>query len=158
MAVDTASATNRYVYVCASRDVAGAWRNQVLRHRVAADGSWTDQLVLIADMIASARHNGCALGMDTAGKLWVGMGDAGTSSRAQDPDSLNGKVLRVEHGPDRDDAVNLLRPGGNYGSPAARAVGENDHRFRRSKDRTRPARRDQQPDADRLCGRPFLVD
>jgi len=162
IAVDTAFATNRYVYVCASRDVAGAWRNQVLRFRVATDGSWTDQLVLIADMIAYTRHNGCALEMDAAGRLWVGMGDAGTGSLAQDPDSLNGKVLRVErdgsipidnpilpgsagrtavysmghrnpqgiafragagqvyvveHGPDLDDEVNLLRPGGNYGWP-----------------------------------------
>ena len=125
-----------------------------MRYRVAADGTWTDELVILGGMLASARHNGCALEMDATGKLWVGMGDAGTTALAQDPDSLNGKVLRVErdgsvpadnpilpgaggrsavysmghrnpqgiafrpgtgqvyaveHGPDRDDEVNLLQ-------------------------------------------------
>ncbi len=162
IAVDVAYATNGFVFVCASRDVNGAWRNEVVRYRVAADGTWTDELVLLGGMLASTRHNGCALEMDATGKLWVGMGDAGTSSLAQDPDSLNGKVLRVErdgsipadnpilpgasgrsavysmghrnpqgiafrpgtgqvyvveHGPDRDDEVNLVRSGGNYGWP-----------------------------------------
>ena len=162
IAVDVAHATNGFVFVCASRDVAGAWRNEVMRYRVAADGTWTDELVIVGGMLASARHNGCALEMDATGKLWVGMGDAGTTALAQDPDSLNGKVLRVErdgsvpadnpilpgaggrsavyslghrnpqgiafrpgtgqvyaveHGPDRDDEVNLLQAGGNYGWP-----------------------------------------
>jgi glucose/arabinose dehydrogenase len=96
---------------------------------------------------AIGRHGGCRLQFASDGALLVGTGDTAEGSLPQDPDSLGGKVLRVdaatgavevwtlghrnvqglavrpgsgqvfsvEHGPDRDDEVNLLRDGGNYG-------------------------------------------
>ena len=96
---------------------------------------------------AIGRHGGCRLQFAPDGALLVGTGDTAEGSLPQDPDSLGGKVLRVdaatgavevwtlghrnvqglavrpgsgqvfsvEHGPDRDDEVNLLRDGGNYG-------------------------------------------
>ena len=95
----------------------------------------------------SGRHGGCRLRFDPDGMLLVGTGDNAVGTNSQDPDSLAGKVLRidpvtarggvwtlghrnvqglavrpgtgqvfaVEHGPDRDDEVNLLQEGANYG-------------------------------------------
>jgi aldose sugar dehydrogenase len=95
----------------------------------------------------SGRHGGCRLRFDPEGMLLIGTGDNAVGTHSQDPDSLAGKVLRidpvtarggvwtlghrnvqglavrpgsgqvfaVEHGPDRDDEVNLLREGANYG-------------------------------------------
>jgi glucose/arabinose dehydrogenase len=167
IAVDIDYATNRFVYVCASRSVSGQAVNQVLRYTVAPDLSWTAETVLLSGMRATVRHNGCALEMDRFGKLWITMGDASDDWTAQDPTSLNGKVLRInrdgsipadnpqmsdpqtgqplprsavysmghrnpqgiafqpgtdrvyvaEHGPNRDDEVNLILPGHNYGWP-----------------------------------------
>lgn len=95
IAVDVDFAANRFVYVCASRQVAAGWRNEVLRYRVAANGSWGGLAVILSGMLAATNHNGCALEMDRFGKLWVGMGDAGVEALAQNRSSLNGKVLRI---------------------------------------------------------------
>lgn len=169
LAVDVEFATNRAVYVCASRDTTGTngWTNQVLRYTVASSGAWSGPSTVLGGMKAATTHNGCALEMDSSGLLWVGMGDAATASLAQDRASLNGKVLRmtrtggvpptnpviggvrdrvyslghrnpqglairpatgevleVEHGPNVNDEVNLIVPGGNYGWPCYTGDGQ----------------------------------
>ena len=106
--------------------------------------------------IRTGRHGGCRILAQPDGTLWIGTGDSAQPSVPQDPDSLGGKVLRVdaasgnpapgnpdpaspvytlghrnvqglavrpgtdqvfsvEQGPDRDDEVNLLAAGANYG-------------------------------------------
>jgi glucose/arabinose dehydrogenase len=134
--------------------------NQLLRYHVNGDNSLTFSKYLIRSrMAANTIHNGCAVEF-IGGKLWVTMGDAGVASRAQNRDSWNGKILRlnangtvpsdnptiagkkdyvysmghrnpqglailpgigriyaVEHGPDRDDEINRILPGRNYGWP-----------------------------------------
>ncbi len=95
IAVDVDFASNRFVYVCASRDTSSGWRNQVLRYSVRSDGNWGGLKVLIGNMVANTIHNGCALEMDRFGKLWVSMGDANDWTRAQNRNSLNGKILRI---------------------------------------------------------------
>jgi len=160
IAVDVDFASNRYVYVCASQTVSGAFRNRVLRYTVASNGSWGSLKVLVGGMLANNIHNGCAVEMSRDGRLWVSMGDAGNGSLAQNRSSLNGKILRmnreggtptdnpvigglrnivysmghrnvqgiairpgtgqvyaVEHGPDVNDEINRILPGGNYGWP-----------------------------------------
>lgn len=165
IAVDPDFATNRFVYVCASRSDNG-WRNQVLRYRLEESNTLAfDRYVIRNGMAANRIHNGCALEFIGL-KLFVAMGDAGNSSLAQNRDSLNGKILRVnpdgtvpadnpviggkrdlvytmghrnpqglavlpgagriyavEHGPERDDEINWIRPGRNYGWPCR--VGNN---------------------------------
>lgn len=101
IAVDVNFATNRFIYVCASRDLdgatgSGAWTNQVLRYRVTAQRTLADRVTLFDDALAAFQHNGCSVEMDATGHLWVGIGDARVTALAQDPDSMNGKILRME--------------------------------------------------------------
>jgi glucose/arabinose dehydrogenase len=50
---------------------------------------------IIEGIATDNRHHGGRLTFDQEGNLWVGTGDAFNGSYAQDPASLNGKVLRV---------------------------------------------------------------
>ncbi len=169
IAVDRSFAVNHRIYVCASRDDYGRWLNQVLRYRIDA---WNrlifEKAVIRLGAAAAPNHDGCAVEMFSDGMVWVTIGDAGVAARAQDPRSLNGKVLRVtpdggvpannpimpgtttpslvfsmghrnpqgiatqpgtgavyavEHGPERDDEVNRIYPGANYGWPCYTGTG-----------------------------------
>lgn len=102
LAVDVDFASNGYVYVCASRQYTGSggWRNEVLRYTVNAAGGWSAPTRILGGMLASTIHNGCAVEMDRFGRLWVGMGDANQASLAQDRNSLNGKILRMNRAGD----------------------------------------------------------
>jgi len=96
IALDPAFATNGLLYVCASRTDEGEWRNQVLRYRATGDTLAPDGYVIRAGMGAATIHNGCRVRFGADGKLWVTMGENGNAKLAQDPNVLNGKVLRVE--------------------------------------------------------------
>lgn len=95
IAVDPAFATNRLLYVCASRTDEGEWRNQVLRFRLDATALVFDGYVIRQGMRAASIHDGCRILIGPDGKLWATMGDAAQQSLSQDVSSLNGKVLRV---------------------------------------------------------------
>jgi len=74
----------------------GEWRNQVLRYRATGDILSFDRYVIRSGMGAASIHDGCRLRFGADGKLWVTMGENGNGKLAQDPNVLNGKVLRVE--------------------------------------------------------------
>ena len=94
--LDPAFASNHYLYLCASRDDApGVWRNQVLRYVVVGNAIALDRYVIRDGMAAGSNHDGCRIRFGPDGKLWVTMGDAGNGNNAQNPNSLNGKVLRI---------------------------------------------------------------
>lgn len=95
IAVDPAFASNRFIYVCASRTDQGQWLNQILRFRLEANTLTLDGFVIRDGMRAATIHDGCRLVFGPDGKLWATMGESGQSRLAQDPNSLNGKVLRV---------------------------------------------------------------
>ena len=86
------------LFVCASRDPGEAWRVELLLSTLAADGSLTPfDVVPIGEATGAARHQGCAVEVH-GGYLWLTIGDANLpagENRAQDPDGLNGKVLRL---------------------------------------------------------------
>lgn len=96
IALDPAFATNGRLYVCASRTDEGEWRNQVLRYRATGNALAFDGYVIRAGMGAATIHDGCRLRFGADGKLWITMGENGSGKLAQDPNALNGKVLRVE--------------------------------------------------------------
>ena len=100
VAVDVDFAANPFIYVCASRDADGAgspmpWVNEVLRYEVTPQRELANGEVIFTGGLAAFQHNGCSLEMDASGRLWVGIGDGAVQSRAQDPESLNGKILRI---------------------------------------------------------------
>ena len=90
------------VFVCASRDPGGdggePWRVELLRSTLAADATLAPfEAVPIGEAEGGPRHQGCAVEV-ADGWLWVTIGDANQpagENRAQDLDSLNGKVLRL---------------------------------------------------------------
>lgn len=170
IAVDRQFETNRRVYVCATREYRGEEvRNQVIAYTLADNNKLRYSHFVIRDgMDWASIHNGCAVEHGPDGKVWVAMGDASQPALAQDPNSLNGKILRanpngtvpadnpvlpgasrrtfaysmghrnpqgiafqpgsgrvyaVEHGPERDDEINLIRPGANYGWPCVTGFG-----------------------------------
>jgi glucose/arabinose dehydrogenase len=69
----------------------GSADNRVVR--LEQDGSLT---VLVDAVTAGAIHDGGRIRLGPDGSLFVSTGDAGTGELAQDPDSLNGKILRVD--------------------------------------------------------------
>jgi Glucose / Sorbosone dehydrogenase len=93
--VDPAFSSNRFVYVCVSRDVNGQWLNQLVRYRLSSSLFFVYRNVMIWGMHANTNHNGCAVEFGRDGKIWLTMGDAGAPGDAQDPSALNGKVLRI---------------------------------------------------------------
>jgi len=168
LAVDRDFDAYPFVYVCATRDFDGADGpqpavNELLRYRLGDGGDLTlDGPALLTGMRAHLHHDGCAVETDDGGHIWLTMGDSNTArdeDLAQDPNGLNGRVLRinrdgsipddnpilsgatrrtaaytmgqrnpqgiafrsdgliltVEHGTDRDDEINRIVPGGNYG-------------------------------------------
>ncbi len=95
IAVDPDFAANSFIYVCASRDDEGQYRNQVLRYKLVGNLIAFDAFVIRRGMAAAGNHNGCRLRFGPDRKLWITMGDAGNLRNGQDPNALNGKVLRV---------------------------------------------------------------
>lgn len=93
--LDPSFASTGLFYVCVSVTDEGEWRNQVRRYRLAGNTPVFDAYVIRRGMSANSNHNGCRIRFGHDGRLWVGMGDRGMPGLAQDPNSLNGKVLRV---------------------------------------------------------------
>jgi glucose/arabinose dehydrogenase len=88
------------VFACASRDRGGDWRIELLRSTLATDGSLGPfEVMPIGEMTGAPRHQGCAVEVDATEHLWLTVGDGNLpagENRAQDPNRLNGKVLRLQ--------------------------------------------------------------
>lgn len=143
-----------YAYITAESD------NRVVRFELPQNSSGSVALgqgqLLVRGIKKSSIHNGGRIKFGPDHLLYVGTGDASDAQLAQDPRSLNGKILRVhpdgsipgdnpltdspvyslghrnvqglawdstgvlwasELGPDRNDELNVIRAGGNYGWP-----------------------------------------
>jgi len=100
IAIDSHFAEHPFIYVCASRDPDGEgpelWANNLLKYRVEDDFRLALDSVFLEDVMGAwIFHNGCALQMDLNRVLWLTMGDKDYYPNPQDPNILNGKVLRI---------------------------------------------------------------
>lgn len=83
------------IYVCHTTGAGGGLGNRVVRFRH-ADGGLTGGATMLSGLRGAPVHDGCRLEFGPGGGLFVTMGDAGASGRAQERASLNGKVLRID--------------------------------------------------------------
>ncbi|MEU6718758.1 PQQ-dependent sugar dehydrogenase [Nonomuraea sp. NPDC046802] len=74
-----------YAYLTAADD------NRIIRFRL--DGG--DPEVIFDGIAKAGYHNGGRIAFGPDGMLYAGTGDAGDTARSQDPDSPNGKILRL---------------------------------------------------------------
>lgn len=85
---------NGFLYVSYTARARGELIARVVRYRDA--GSGLADAKTIVDHIPAARfHAGCRLKFGPDGKLYITTGDATERDLAQDPDSLAGKILRL---------------------------------------------------------------
>ena len=84
-----------YLYAYYSYRGEGGLRNRVARGRLLGDRPGPEEVVL-EDIPGAPRHNGGVIAFAPDGTLYITTGDAEQWDRAQDPDTLQGKVLRVE--------------------------------------------------------------
>jgi len=90
LAVDPRFADNGFVYLYRTTDSG----NEVARYRFAG-GRLTEEAVILEGIEAGAIHDGGRIHFGPDGRLYAATGEAGNTALAQDPDSPNGKILRL---------------------------------------------------------------
>jgi glucose/arabinose dehydrogenase len=90
-AVDPRFRSNGFVYVYRTTTDG----NQVVRYRF-ADDRLVNETVIVEGIAAAAIHDGGRIHFGPDERLYVSTGDAGQDDLAQDPRSLNGKILRLD--------------------------------------------------------------
>jgi glucose/arabinose dehydrogenase len=91
LAVDPDFEDNRFVYLYRTT----ATGNEVARYRFERE-RLVEEAVIASDIAAAAIHDGGRIHFGPDGNLYFTSGDAAQDELAQDPDSLNGKVLVME--------------------------------------------------------------
>ncbi|MEV0849476.1 PQQ-dependent sugar dehydrogenase [Streptomyces sp. NPDC049954] len=107
LAIAPTFATDHWLYIMhtSPRD------NRIVRIKLEDDKLATDTSeVLLSGILRNKFHNGGRLRFGPDGKLYAATGDAQNGDNAQDKDSLNGKILRL----DPDGSVPSDNPFGNY--------------------------------------------
>lgn len=94
LALHPAFATNHFVYVAYTANVANGTVNRVVRYRE-LNNTLAEPAVILDGLAAASIHDGGRLRFGPDGKLYVTMGDAANAPVAQDLGSLNGKILRI---------------------------------------------------------------
>ena len=85
---------NRLVYLYLTSQENGQIVNRVERYRL--DGTTLSQReVILTGIRGASNHDGGRIAFGPDGMLYIGTGDAEQSQSAQDTNSLNGKILRV---------------------------------------------------------------
>lgn len=85
---------NQFIYLYLTTQKGSVISNRIERYKL--DGTnLSDRKVILEGIAGSSVHDGGRLAFGPDGKLYITTGDAGSSNLAQDKDSLNGKILRV---------------------------------------------------------------
>ena len=149
---------DKKIYLYHTYESDGELLNRVIS--IDSDQPENDPKVIIDGIKGNRIHDGGKLAFGPDRKLYIATGDAGDKSTAQDRESLNGKVLRVdpdgtipsdnpfsnavwsighrnifgmtfddsgrlfvtENGPEKDDEINEIKRGANYGWPDVTGV------------------------------------
>jgi glucose/arabinose dehydrogenase len=90
LAIDPAFADNGFVYLYRTTERG----NEVARYRLAGD-RLEEQATVLSGIAAAPIHDGGRLRFGPDDRLYVSTGDAAQPELAQDPASLNGKLLRL---------------------------------------------------------------
>lgn len=85
---------NNWIYLYLTSEVNGEITNRVERYQL-IDNQLTDRMLIIEGIQGSAIHDGGRIKFGPDGYLYITTGDAGNEDLAQDRDSLNGKILRL---------------------------------------------------------------
>ena len=94
VAVDPDFGENGHIYIYYTYSEFFSTANKVVRYQL-ADGVATEDGVLIEEIPGGAVHNGGRIQFGPDQKLYIATGDAGDPRASQDPDSLAGKILRI---------------------------------------------------------------
>ena len=87
--------SNNYIYLYYTyQESSGSTLNRVVRMKY-LDGKLNNEEVIVDKIPGSANHNGGRIKFGPDKLLYIGTGDAQDPSRAQDINSLSGKILRV---------------------------------------------------------------
>jgi glucose/arabinose dehydrogenase len=96
IALDPDFARTGFVYLYYSYAApGGATLNRLVRMRD-ANGTGTEETILLDNIPGSSNHDGGRILFGPDGKLYVATGDGEQQARAQDRNSLGGKILRLE--------------------------------------------------------------
>lgn len=105
LALDPGFAANGQLYLCYSTGNVFNAGNRLSRFTLTSH-HLMDELVLIDHLPGANWHNGCRVEIAPDGRLFATMGDATEADSAQDPESLGGKIFRLE----RDGAIPADNP------------------------------------------------
>ncbi len=95
LALHPGFATNHFVFLAYNYDLGGErYRMRIVRYREKA-GQFKDPQVLLENIPAYRNHTGGRLLFGPDGRLYITTGDANDPPRAQQLDSLAGKILRL---------------------------------------------------------------
>ncbi len=93
MAFHPSFASNPYLYVVYDYLKGSAYREKVVRYTVSGN-NLSSPTIIFDNIIADNNHNGSRL-VIVGDKLFISTGDAVETSYPQDPNSVNGKILRI---------------------------------------------------------------
>jgi len=88
-------ANNRWLYIYLTSNDNGTLTNRVERYTYNVDHTVSERVVILDGIKASANHDGGRIRFGPDGLLYITTGDAGSPQRAQDPQALEGKILRL---------------------------------------------------------------
>ena len=88
-------AKNGWLYIYLTSNDTGTLTNRVERYTYNTDHSVSERVVILDGIKGSSNHDGGRIRFGPDGLLYITTGDAGSPQRAQDPQALEGKILRL---------------------------------------------------------------
>lgn len=93
MALHPTFVTDPYVFIAYEYEEGGAYKERIVKYTY-ANNTLINPQVLLDDITGSNIHNGCRLQI-VDDKLFITTGDAANTALAQNVNTLNGKILRI---------------------------------------------------------------